>query len=140
MELHANKPPSLRFKSDVTTPPPPPPHCFPLHNFSPCFARLLFFLTFSRLNGSRSSCQLDFCSFWLICGGWPRPGWAVCPSVSRLSCLSAGWLSWFVFSLLRFCVFCFFSPPSMHGLFASLTKKHKSCSGEEITSKFSSPF
>lgn len=144
IELAANKPPSLHFKSDVTASSSLPAHCFPLHNFLPSFTRLRYFLTFSHLNGSRSSCEWDFSSFCLICGGWRRAACAVCVfarlCLVSLVCQLDGWAS-LSFPSWGAEFFFFFSPPlSVHGLFASVTKKHKGCSGEEITSKFSSPF
>lgn len=58
----------MRLKADGATSSALPAHCFPLHNFSPSFARLRYFLTFSRLKGSSSSCQFAFCWLCLICG------------------------------------------------------------------------
>lgn len=97
IELPANKPPSLHFKSDVTASSSLPAHCFPLHNFLPSFTRLRYFLTFSHLNGSRSSCEWDFSSFCLICGGWRRAACAVCVfarlCLVSLVCQLDGWAS-----------------------------------------------
>lgn len=147
IELPANKPPSPGFKSDVATSSSLPAPCslFSLCIISHTPSRFCAtFSTFSPFRRQREQLRVGLSLFLPHLGRLPQGRWGclhVCRPVSCLSWLSAGWMSRFVFPLLRVLFLFFFS--TIHAWFVckcNQKKKRTTCSGEEITSKFSSPF